>query len=129
MIEATAAPADDETRVGSPASLPVDHPARTIRLPLLLAAGWLLFSSGLAWFLLAGSVRVGAGHWLGQRLRVRLVWSRFLDFLADHGANALIVGLVALTAVTTILGSLALLWWVLGQRTVDGEPPVTPDVS
>ena len=96
---------------------------------MTLAAGWLLFTVGLTWFIYAGSVRVGAGHWLGQRLRVRVIWSRFLDFLADHGANALMVGLVVLMAVTTLLGSLALLWWVLGKRAGDAEPPVTPDAS
>ena len=56
---------------------------RIIRASLALAAGWLLFTVGLGWFLFAGSVRVGAGHWLGQRLRVRVIWSRFIDFLAE----------------------------------------------
>ena len=106
-----------------------DRPARRLRLPVALAVGWLLFTVGLAWFILAGSVRVGAGHWLGQRLRVRLIWTRFLDFLADHGANPVLVGLVSLTAVTTLLGSLALLWWVMGQRNAEAEPTVTPDAS
>lgn len=106
-----------------------DRPERRLRLSLPLAIGWLLFSAGMAWFILAGNVRVGAGHWLGQRLRVRVIWSRFLDFLADHGANSLMVSLVVLTAMLTLLGSLALLWWVLGQRNVEPETPVTPDAS
>ena len=127
MIEATAAPAADESRTGAPASAPADSTIRRLRLPLALAAGWLLFTGGLTWFILAGSVRVGAGHWFGQRLRVRLIWTRFLDFLADHGANPVLVGLVTLTAVTTLLGSLALLWLVLGQLNDDAEPPATPD--
>ena len=95
---------------------------------LALSAGWLVFSVGLAWFIYAGSVRVGAGHWLGQRLRVRVIWTRFLAFLADQGANSLMVGLVVIMALVTLLGSLAVLWWVLGQRD-DGEPPVAPDAK
>jgi hypothetical protein len=88
-----------------------------------------VFTLGLAWFIYAGSIRVGAGHWFGQHLRVRVVWSRFLAFLADHGANSVVVGLVALVAVVSLLGGLALLWWVLGQRDGHSEPPVPPDAS
>lgn len=113
--------------MGPPASVRAGRQVRLFRRPLALAAGWLLTTVGLIWFIYAGSVRVGAGHWLGQRLRVRVIWSRFLDFLADHGANALMVGLVALMAVTALLGGLALLWWVLGLRAGDAEPTVTPD--
>lgn len=129
MIEVTAAPAVDEPSATSAASLRADHPARGLRLPLVLAAGWLLFTVGLAWFIFAGSVRVGAGHWLGQRLRVRIIWSRFLDYLADHGASPPATSLVALAAISALLGSLALLWWALGQRHDETEPPVTPDAS
>ncbi|MCA9864338.1 MAG: hypothetical protein R2853_20045 [Thermomicrobiales bacterium] len=126
MIEATAAPATDEPTAATPASF---RAARGLRRPLTLAVGWLLFAAGLGWFVFAGSVRVGAGHWLGQRLRVRLIWTRFLDFLADHGASSLLVGLVGLAAVLTLLGSLALLWWVLGQQADADEPPAAPDAS
>jgi hypothetical protein len=38
------------------------------------------------------------------------------------------VGLVVIMALVTLLGSLAVLWWVLGQRD-DGEPPVAPDAK
>jgi hypothetical protein len=85
-----------------------------------------VFTLGLVWFIYAGSVRVGAGHWFGQRLRVRVIWNRFLAFLADHGANALMVGLVSLVAALTLVGSLALFWWVLGQRNEQPESPVPP---
>jgi hypothetical protein len=129
VIEVTATQAAEETHVGQPASLRAERPVQALRRPLTLAAGWLLFTVGLAWFIYAGRVRVGAGHWLGQRLRVQVIWSRFIDFLADHGANALLVGLVMLMAVMTLLGSLALLWWVLVQRAGDSEPPVAPDAS
>jgi hypothetical protein len=129
VIEATVAPATEDSRVSPTASLRAERPVRALRRPLTLAAGWLLFTVALVWFIYAGSVRVGAGHWLGQRLRVRIIWSRFLDFLADHGANSLMVGIVALMVVMTLLGSLALLWWVLAQRAGDAEPPVAPDPS
>lgn len=127
MIEATEAPAADDSLAVPSTSVRVDRSVQTQRRSLARAFGWLVFTVGLAWFIYAGRVRVGAGHWLGQRLRVRVIWSRFLDFLADHGANSLMVGLVALAAVLTLLGSLALLWWVLGLREDDPEPPVTPD--
>ena len=129
MIEATTARATEDSRVSPPASLRAEHSLRGLRRPLTLTAGWLLFTIGLAWFIYAGSVRVGAGHWLGQRLRVRVIWSRFLNFLPDHGANALMVGLVAFMAVVTLLGSLTLLWWVLGLRAGATDPPVAPDAS
>lgn len=129
MIEATAAPTVENSLAGEQASLRAAGSGRVIRRPLVLAAGWLLFTVGLAWFIYAGSVRVGAGHWTGQRLRVRVIWSRFLDFLADQGANSLVAGLVILMAVLTLLGSLALLWWALGNDDGDLETPVTPDVS
>ena len=129
MIEASAATAHDESQVAQQATVQHERRARFLRMSPGLAAGWLVFTIGLAWFIYAGSVRVGAGHWLGQRLRVRVIWSRFLDFLADHGANSLMVGLVVFIAAITLLGSLALLWKVLGLREDDFEPPVRPDVS
>lgn len=129
MIEATAAPTSDEAGVTQIAPSRADRTAQVLRGSLALTAGWLVFALGLAWFVYAGSVRVGAGHWLGQRLRVRVIWARFLDFLADHGANPLMIGLVVLTALLTLLGSLVLLWWVLAQRNSDPEPPVAPDIS
>jgi hypothetical protein len=128
VIEATATAAAEDSLVGSPASLRAEQPARAIQPLLARVAGWLLFTIGLAVFLYAGIVRVGAGHWLGQRLRVRVIWSRFLGFLADHGANSVMVALVVFTAVLTLLGSLALLWWVMGQRNGESEPPALPDV-
>ena len=129
MIEATATPVLEDTHLGKPASVHAEQPARAFRRSSILAAGWLAFSAGLVWFIYAGSVRVGAGHWFGQRLRVRVIWSRFLAFLADHGANALLVGLVAFAAALTLIGSLALLWWVLGQRSDVSGPAVPPDAS
>ena len=41
----------------------------------------------------------------------------------------IIAGLVALAAISALMGSLALLWWALGQRHDETEPPVTPDAS
>ncbi|MCA9878672.1 MAG: hypothetical protein KC442_12850, partial [Thermomicrobiales bacterium] len=96
------------------------------QLPWPLAVGWLVSTVGLASFILVGSVRIGAGHWLGQRLRVRVVWVRFLDYLADQGAGPVMVGLVAVAAVVALLGSLALVWFVLGLRDAEPEAPDAP---
>ena len=113
--------------MAQPEPLRTERPVRLLQRSLGSIAGWLVFTVGLTWFIYAGSVRVGAGHWTGQRLRVQVIWSRFLGFLADHEANAVTVGLVVLMAVLTLLGSLALLWWVLGQHTGGAETPVAPD--
>ena len=115
--------------MAQPETVRVDRPARVLQRSLGSIASWGAFTIGLAWFIYAGSVRVGAGHWLGQRLRVQVIWSRFLAFLADHGANSVMVGLVVLMAILTLLGSLVLLWWVLGQRNDEAEPPVAPDAA
>jgi hypothetical protein len=127
VIDSAAASTAD--RAPAEKSAPVDAGRRALVLqrPLGHVIGWLVFSVGVIAFIFAGTVRVGAGHWLGQRLRVRVIWSRFMDFLADHGANTVAVGLVALMAVLTLLGSLALLWWVLGLRNGDSRSPVAPD--
>jgi len=127
VIDASAAPVPDSSVVGKPVPLQADEPAQTLQRSLGRVLAWVVFTVGLAWFLYAGTVRVGAGHWLGQRLRVQVIWSRFLAFLADHGANSTMVGLVVLTAALTLLGSLGLLWWVMGQRIGDAEPPVALD--
>lgn len=115
--------------MAQPEPLRTDRPARVLQRSLGSIAGWVAFTVGLAWFIYAGSVRVGAGHWLGQRLRVQVIWSRFLGFLADHGANSVVVGMVVLMAVLTLLGSLFLLWWALGQRNGEAEPPMAPDTA
>lgn len=122
-------PANDDAQVGQGVPARAERPVWILRRSLAPVVGWLAFAVGLVWFIYAGSVRVGAGHWLGQRLRVRVIWTRFLDFLADHGANSLMVGLVVFIAALTLLGGLALLWWTLGLRNDDSEIPATPDVS
>lgn len=129
MIDATATSASESSPVAQPEPVRVDRSERLLKRSVGSIAGWIAFTGGLVWFIYAGSVRVGAGHWLGQRLRVQVIWNRFLGFLADHGANAFMVGLVVLMAVLTLLGCLVLLWWVLGQRNCDTEPPVAPDAA
>lgn len=129
MIEATAAQTTEETIASQPAAVRRGRLARVLGRPITLAVGWLAFVIGLGWFIAAGSVHVGAGHWLGQRLRVRVIWSRFVDYLGDHGATSLTVGLVLLTTLLTLLGSLVLLWWVIGRDNGDSEPPGAPDAS
>lgn len=129
MIDAAAVPAVDDALPVAPDAPPNRISVVAFQRPLALALCWLAFTLGLMWFIVAGKVRVGAGHWLGQRLQVRIIWGRFLDFLTDHGANALMVGLVGLAAALALVGSLGLLWWVLGMREGDPESTVTPDVT
>lgn len=128
MIEATAGTARDDSRVAASAAPTVDRRAVAQRRPLVVAVTWLLFTIGLVWFIYAGAVRVGAGQWYGQRLRVRVIWSRFVDFLADKGATAIMVGLVGVAAIATLIGSLLLLWMVLRLRESDPETTEPPDV-
>lgn len=106
---------------------PADRSVLPLQVSWPLAVGWLIFAGALLSFILVGTVRIGAGNWLGQRLRVRVVWVRFLDYLGDQGASPLMVGLVALAAVIALVGSLALVWFVLGLRDTAPDVPAAPD--
>ena len=75
-------------------------------------------------FLATGVLRIGAGNWIGRRMPVRVIWSRFLEFLADLGASGPLIFLVAAAAVAALILSAVALWLALGIRDAPPEPVV-----
>ena len=71
---------------------------------------WAGFVVGVAAFLAFGAVRIGAGNWTAWRMSVRLIWTRFTDYLVEQGASAGIVLGVTAAAVASLLGSAVVLW-------------------
>jgi hypothetical protein len=112
----------EETRT-LPAEAPAEPVARSFpalpRLLMVLWAGSVLATVG---FLAFGTLRIGAGNWIGRRMPVRVIWSRFLEFLTDLGASGLLIFLVAAAAVATLVIAAVALWLALGLRDVPLEP-------
>jgi hypothetical protein len=79
---------------------------------------------GLAAFLAVGSLRIGAGNWIGLRLPVRQIWARFLGYLADQGASPALVMAVVAAAAITLLGAAWALWLALALRDATPETPM-----
>lgn len=95
-------------------------------LPRLLVVLWAGSVLATVAFLATGTLRIGAGNWIGRRMPVRLIWSRFLEFLTDLGASGSLIFLVAATAVTALILSAVALWLALGLRDAPAEPVVDP---
>jgi hypothetical protein len=111
-------------------TLPTEVPAETARrslpaLPrslMILWAGLVLATAG---FLVTGRLRIGAGNWMGRRMPAREIWSRFVDFLTDHGASEPLVLLVTAAAVVTLVVAALSFWLALGLR--DAPPQSAAD--
>jgi hypothetical protein len=101
--------------------------SRRLPLPLGLMALWAAIVLAIALFLLIGTVRVGAGNWLGRQLSVAEIWSRFLGYLANQGASPLIVAAVVAVTGLSLLTAAVLLWLAIGLR--DQPPDAPPDSS
>jgi hypothetical protein len=72
-------------------------------------------------FLALGSVRIGAGNWIGRRMPIRDIWSRFLEYLADQGASpVLVVAVTAALAVAAVATGFTL-WLALALRDADSS--------
>ena len=57
-----------------------------------------------------------------ERPPAREIWSRFLDFLADHGASgSLILIVIAIAIVTLVIAAFAF-WLALALRDAPPEP-------
>ena len=128
MADLTVARAQrEETRV-LPAEAPAEPLARSFpalpRLLMVLWAGSVLATVG---FLLFGTLRIGAGNWIGRRMPIRLIWSRFLDFLTNLGASGPLIFLVAAAAVATLVIAAVALWLALGLH--DAPPERAADTS
>ena len=112
----------EETRTLA-AGAPAEPVARSFpalsRLLMVLWAGSVLATVG---FLAFGTLRVGAGNWIGRRMPVRVIWSRFIEFLTDMGASGPLIFLVAAAAVATLIIAAVALWLALGLRNAPPEP-------
>ena len=86
---------------------------------MILWAGLVVATGG---FLAFGTLRIGAGNWIGRRMPVLEIWSRFLDFLADHGASGMLIFIVTAAAVAALVIAAVALWLALALRDAPPEP-------
>ncbi len=123
MADITVARAQREETRTLPAEAPAEPVARSFpALPRLLMVLWAGLVLAMVGFLAFGTLRVGAGNWIGRRMPVRVIWSRFLEFLTDLGASGPLIFLVAAAAVATLVFAAVALWLALGLRDVPPEP-------
>jgi hypothetical protein len=92
-------------------------------MPRPLAVLWAGMVIALIAFLAFGSLRIGAGNWIGRRMPVRNVWSRFLEYLTDQGASPALVTVVVAAAAVTLVTAAYLLW--LSFSLEDQRPDAT----
>ena len=122
MADVTVARTQREERVTLPVEAPAQVPARSFPVPprslTILWAGLVLVTGG---FLVTGTLRIGAGNWIGRRMPVREIWSRFLEFLTDRGASEPLVLLVTAAAIVSLLVAALALWLALALRDVPPE--------
>jgi hypothetical protein len=113
-------------------TLPVEAPAERVARPfpalprslMILWAGLVLTTGG---FLAIGRLRIGAGNWIGRRMPAREIWSRFLDFLTDHGASGPLILIVTAAAIATLVIAALAFWLALALR--DAPPESAADIS
>jgi hypothetical protein len=113
-------------------TLPVEAPAEAVprslpalpRSLMILWAGLVLATGG---FLMTGTLRIGAGNWIGRRMPVREIWSRFVGFLTEHGASGTLILFVTAAAILALLVAALALWLALALR--DAPPESAADTS
>jgi ABC-type sulfate transport system permease component len=76
----------------------------------------------IAGFILLGSLRVGAGNWMGRQMPVREIWSRYVGYLTDQGASTALVVAVTAAAVVALIAAAVGLGLALGLRDDPGGP-------
>lgn len=84
------------------------RPVPALSRPLVIL--WVGMVAAIVVFVALGSLRIGAGNWIGRRMPIREIWSRFIGYLADEGASAMIVLGVTLAAAITLIGAAYALW-------------------
>jgi hypothetical protein len=128
VAEVTVARAQREEMLTLPAEAPAQAAARSFpalpRSLMILWAGLVLLTAG---FLVTGTLRIGAGNWIGRRMPPREIWSRFIDFLTDHGASGPLVLFVTAAAIVALLIAALALWLALALR--DAPPESVADAS
>jgi hypothetical protein len=128
VADVTVARARREEMLKLLAEVPAEKAARPFpalpRSLMILWAGLVLATAG---FLVTGRLRIGAGNWIGRRLPAREIWSRFLDFLSEHGASGPLILIVTAAAVVTLVIAALALWLALALR--DAPPESATDIS
>jgi hypothetical protein len=110
------------------AEAPADEVARLFpALPRSLMVLWAGLVVATGGFLVTGRLRIGAGNWIGRRMPAREIWSRFLDFLADHGASGPLIPIVTAAAIASLLIAALAFWLALALR--DAPPESAADIS
>ena len=128
MADLTVARAQREEMLTLPAEAPADDVTRPFpalpRSLMILWGGLVLATGGL---LLTGRLRIGAGNWIGRRMPAREIWSRFLDFLTDHGASGPLILVVTAAAILAVVIAALAFWLALALR--DAPPESAADIS
>jgi hypothetical protein len=128
VADVTVARAQREEMVRLPAEAPADEVARLFpALPRSLIVLWAGLVVATGGFLVTGRLRIGAGNWIGRRMPAREIWSRFLDFLADHGASGPLIPIVTAAAIASLLIAALAFWLALALR--DAPPESAADIS
>jgi hypothetical protein len=122
VAEVTVARVQREEMLPVSADAPA-QPAARLRpaVPLLLIILWAGLVLATGSFLVAGRLRIGAGNWIGRRMPAREIWSRFIDFLSDHGASGSLVLFVSAAAVVALLLAVLALWLAFALRDAPSE--------
>jgi hypothetical protein len=128
VADVTVARAQREEMLRLPAEAPAEEVARPFpvlpRSLMILWAGLVVATGG---FLVTDRRRIGAGNWIGRRMPAREIWSRFLDFLTDHGASGPLILIVTAAAIAALVIAALAFWLALALR--DAPPESAADIS
>lgn len=105
-----------------PAPIAAPRWSPIVARPLVLLCGAIVVAIGV--FLAFGSIRIGAGNWIGLRMPVRRIWAHFTRFLNDEGASAAMVFGVTAAALVTLLGAAVVLWLAFALKDDPGDSAV-----
>ena len=90
-------------------------------VPRPLSLLWAAIVVAIIAFLVFGTVRIGAGTWIGLRLPVRRIWARFTTYLVEEGASEAMVAGVIAVALLALIGSAVVLWLAFALRDQPGD--------
>jgi hypothetical protein len=127
VADVTVARAQREEMLTLPAESPAEEVTRPFpALPRSLMILWAGLVVATAGFLVTGRLRIGAGNWIGRRMPAREIWSRFLDFLTDHGASGPLILVVTAAAIAALVIAALAFWLALALR--DSPPESATDI-
>lgn len=107
-------------RAAPPAVAPATRTAPV--LVRVLAILWAVLVAASVVFFAVGSVRIGAGNWIGRTMDVREIWSRFVSYLVREGASSMMVAAVTAAAAISLISGAVLLWLAFGVKDAPAGP-------